>query len=134
MLQLSAYLFAAYPVTYGIANLIWPSFYEITPQHKKMYVISNLLKGFCFGYIMLTNLDLLLELLYYHIWNADKIKNMAIQSHGPPGIAFRAGEGVGTVTKPGLPIPPGQPAINPVPRQMMTAEVEALAAEYGMGQ
>ncbi len=47
------------------------------------------------------------------------------------GVSFRAGEGVGTVTMPGLPIPPGDPAINPVPRAMMTAEVEALAAEQG---
>ena len=35
------------------------------------------------------------------------------------GVIFQAGEGVGTVTKPGLPIPPGEPAINPVPRKMM---------------
>ncbi len=35
------------------------------------------------------------------------------------GVIFQAGDGVGTVTKPGLPIPPGEPAINPVPRQMM---------------
>jgi len=47
------------------------------------------------------------------------------------GVVFRAGEGVGTVTRPGLPIPPGEAAINPVPRQMMAAEVDALAAEYG---
>ncbi|WP_099827300.1 cobalt-precorrin-5B (C(1))-methyltransferase [Oceaniglobus indicus] len=47
------------------------------------------------------------------------------------GIVFRGGEGVGTVTMPGLPIAPGEPAINPVPRRMMIAEVEALAAEYG---
>jgi cobalt-precorrin-5B (C1)-methyltransferase len=48
------------------------------------------------------------------------------------GIAFRAGDGVGMVTKPGLPIPPGEPAINPVPRAMMTREVEALCAEQGI--
>src|ERR1700684_1728924 len=29
------------------------------------------------------------------------------------GVSFRAGEGVGTVTRAGLPIAPGEPAINP---------------------
>ena len=39
----------------------------------------------------------------------------------PPGsgIRYRAGEGVGTITRPGLPLPPGEPAINPVPRRMI---------------
>ncbi|MBJ3763511.1 cobalt-precorrin-5B (C(1))-methyltransferase [Maribius pontilimi] len=50
---------------------------------------------------------------------------------GPGGVRFFAGEGVGTVTKAGLPIAPGEAAINPVPRRMMEAEVQALAAEYG---
>src|SRR5919206_5328437 len=56
--------------------------------------------------------------------------------HGPPGsgVAFRAGEGVGTVTKPGLPVPPGEPAINPVPREMIhVAIAEAAAAHGGSG-
>ena len=44
------------------------------------------------------------------------------------GIRFHAGRGVGTVTKPGLPLAVGEPAINPVPRRMMT-EVLAQAAE-----
>jgi len=46
-------------------------------------------------------------------------------SHGIPGtgITFEAGEGVGIVTLPGLPLPPGEPAINPVPRQMMRRAV-----------
>src|SRR5690606_1309177 len=39
------------------------------------------------------------------------------------GIRFRAGTGVGTVTRAGLPVPPGEPAINPVPRRMMTEAV-----------
>ena len=43
-------------------------------------------------------------------------------------VAFVAGEGVGTVTKPGLQIPPGQPAINPVPRQMITAAIRAVTS------
>jgi cobalt-precorrin-5B (C1)-methyltransferase len=49
---------------------------------------------------------------------------------GPPGtgVTFRAGEGVGTVTRPGLPIPPGEPAINPVPRQMIEAAISEVAA------
>ncbi|GIU84016.1 MAG: cobalt-precorrin-5B C(1)-methyltransferase [Acidimicrobiales bacterium] len=36
---------------------------------------------------------------------------------------FVAGEGVGTVTKPGLGLPVGDPAINPVPRRMIRAAV-----------
>ncbi|MGL4488153.1 MAG: cobalt-precorrin-5B (C(1))-methyltransferase CbiD, partial [Rhizobiaceae bacterium] len=44
------------------------------------------------------------------------------------GIVFVAGEGVGTVTKAGLPVAVGEPAINPVPRAMMTAVVTELCA------
>ncbi|QDL90442.1 cobalt-precorrin-5B (C(1))-methyltransferase [Paroceanicella profunda] len=48
---------------------------------------------------------------------------------GPPGsgVTFRAGEGVGRVTRPGLPVAVGEPAINPVPRGMMTGVVLADA-------
>ncbi len=47
----------------------------------------------------------------------------------PSGVVFKAGEGVGMVTRPGLPVAVGEPAINPVPRQMM----EAVVAEMGGG-
>ncbi|MCP1168277.1 cobalt-precorrin-5B (C(1))-methyltransferase [Limimaricola litoreus] len=48
---------------------------------------------------------------------------------GAGGVSFRAGEGVGMVTKPGLPIPAGEPAINPVPRAMMEEVVAEIAAD-----
>jgi cobalt-precorrin-5B (C1)-methyltransferase len=47
------------------------------------------------------------------------------------GVVFRAGEGVGTVTRPGLPISPGEPAINPVPRRMMREVIGELARRHG---
>ena len=48
---------------------------------------------------------------------------------GPPGsgVRFRAGEGVGTVTRPGLPLPVGEPAINPSPRAMIRANLDGDA-------
>ncbi|SHE30772.1 cobalt-precorrin-5B (C1)-methyltransferase [Litoreibacter ascidiaceicola] len=47
------------------------------------------------------------------------------------GVKFCAGEGVGIVTKPGLPIGVGEPAINPVPRAMMDEVVAEMASEFG---
>ena len=45
------------------------------------------------------------------------------------GVIFRAGAGVGTITRPGLQLPPGEPAINPVPRAMIRGAVEEIAGE-----
>ncbi len=52
----------------------------------------------------------------------------------PPGggLVFRAGEGVGTVTRPGLPLPIGEPAINPKPREMIGAALGEVAAAHGV--
>lgn len=47
------------------------------------------------------------------------------------GVTFLAGEGVGTVTKTGLVLAIGEPAINPVPRKMMQEHLQALAEELG---
>src|SRR5229473_4486017 len=55
------------------------------------------------------------------------------------GIGFRAGAGVGTVTRPGLPLGVGEPAINPAPRAMIqgalvdVAEANGAAFSGGMG-
>lgn len=46
-----------------------------------------------------------------------------------PGIRFVAGIGVGTVTRPGLVLAVGEPAINPVPRRMITEHLQQLASD-----
>ena len=43
-----------------------------------------------------------------------------------PGVHLTRGVGVGLVTKKGLPVPVGEPAINPVPRQMLTETVRSI--------
>lgn len=48
----------------------------------------------------------------------------AVARETAKGISIRGGEGVGTVTKPGLLVPVGEPAINPVPRRMILNEIE----------
>jgi cobalamin biosynthesis protein CbiD len=50
----------------------------------------------------------------------------------PGEVVIRGGRGVGTVTKPGLAVPPDRPAINPVPLQMIRDNVlEALPEGSG---
>jgi len=53
-----------------------------------------------------------------------------VSPESPPGIVIEGGEGIGRVTKPGLAVPVGEWAINPVPRQMIAEAVgEVLQAQ-----
>jgi cobalt-precorrin-5B (C1)-methyltransferase len=55
-----------------------------------------------------------------------------VQLNDQPGVVrFLQGEGVGKVTKPGLGLEVGGPAINPVPRVMMTEHALKVLAEQG---
>ena len=45
-------------------------------------------------------------------------------------IVISGGEGVGRVTKPGLEVEPGQPAINPGPKKMITQAIEEVLQEH----
>src|SRR5271169_4755050 len=47
------------------------------------------------------------------------------------GIGFAAGEGVGTVTRAGLPLAVGEPAINPAPRAMVSDALVEAAEQNG---
>ena len=46
------------------------------------------------------------------------------------GVTFAAGPGVGTVTRPGLPLDVGEPAINPVPRRLIREHLAEVAGRY----
>jgi len=45
-------------------------------------------------------------------------------------VRISGGKGVGRVTKPGLEVPPGQPAINPGPRTMITRSVTEMLEQH----
>ncbi|MEE2746149.1 MAG: cobalt-precorrin-5B (C(1))-methyltransferase [Pseudomonadota bacterium] len=47
------------------------------------------------------------------------------------GLTFSAGNGVGVITKPGLPLDIGEPAINPGPREMIKKNLSSIASAYG---
>lgn len=47
----------------------------------------------------------------------------------PAGLRYRAGRGIGTVTKPGLELAVGEPAINPVPRRMIRQALEEILGQ-----
>lgn len=55
-----------------------------------------------------------------------------VSLHPGEGWTLSAGPGVGTVTKPGLAMAPGEPAINPGPRRMLALVLDELLPE-GMG-
>ena len=61
-----------------------------------------------------------------HPWRADR-GDGALGAPGA-GVSFAPATGVGTVTRPGLPLPPGEPAINPVPRRMIRDAIAEVAA------
>jgi cobalt-precorrin-5B (C1)-methyltransferase len=48
------------------------------------------------------------------------------------GVELAGGDGVGTVTKPGLGLPVGGPAINPVPRAMITQAATDVVGDRGV--
>jgi cobalt-precorrin-5B (C1)-methyltransferase len=56
-----------------------------------------------------------------------------VQLREAPGVEIRGGEGVATVTKPGLGLEVGGPAVNPVPRKNITEMVQEELAASGRG-
>ncbi len=55
-----------------------------------------------------------------------------VRRTGEPGLRLQAGPGVGTVTRRGLSLAVGEPAINPVPRLMLGQAVGNTLAEAGL--
>lgn len=66
------------------------------------------------------------------ITNGILIQVEVIVRHHDQEIVITAGEGVGIITKPGLSVAVGQPAVNPGPRKMISAVIrEVLGDVYG---
>ncbi len=59
------------------------------------------------------------------VTNGMEISSCICRSHHR-GVIFRAGDGVGVITKPGLQLEVGEAAINPVPRNMICNELFKL--------
>ncbi len=59
------------------------------------------------------------------------IRATVTRAEAGSGVLFIAGPGVGVVTRPGLPIPVGEPAINPGPRKLIATTVAQVAERYG---
>ena len=53
---------------------------------------------------------------------------VVVRANSRGELCFFAGAGVGTVTEPGIRVPIGEPAINPMPRQMMRWAVQEVLA------
>lgn len=53
----------------------------------------------------------------------------ARELQGTHELVFRAGDGIGTVTKPGLGLPIGAPAINPIPSKMIALAVREVTSK-----
>ncbi len=59
-----------------------------------------------------------------------EIRVRLIRNAPGQGLAFRAGTGVGTVTKPGLALAVGEPAINPGPRAIIATALAAYGSDW----
>ncbi len=59
--------------------------------------------------------------------------DVSLDPSGPLGeVSIEGGKGVGRVTKPGLPVEVGQPAINPAPREQIKKAVREALEEAGI--
>ncbi|MGH6943060.1 MAG: cobalt-precorrin-5B (C(1))-methyltransferase, partial [Geminicoccaceae bacterium] len=59
------------------------------------------------------------------------IRSSVCRGEPESGVMFIAGDGVGVVTRPGLQVPVGEPAINPAPRQLIRELIADIARDQG---
>lgn len=65
------------------------------------------------------------------VTNGAEIAAIVSAVHPKGRIVIKGGEGVGVVTRPGLPVKVGEPAINPVPRRMIEEAAKEAIEESG---
>ena len=62
----------------------------------------------------------------------DEDSGFSAKHRQPDMIRITGGEGVGRVTKPGLEVPPGEPAINPGPRKMINMATNDIVEKHNI--
>ena len=85
-----------------------------------MFTLRTFREGECFGVVKYSGSD------KGDVTDGVRVLVCVERSGGEGGIEFAAGEGVGTVTLPGLKVNVGEPAINPVPREMIACAVREV--------
>lgn len=115
----------------ALASCLWrrdgscPTEVEITVPAGKRFIAEIMAReAYCCGVIKDAGDD-------PDITNGCEIR-ASVELTGRTGdVEFAAGAGVGRVTQPGLKLPVGEPAINPVPRDMITHAVRSVYPQEG---
>jgi len=72
----NVFIYYLYPITHSLMNSI-DKYKNITPEHKKVYFISNLIKGIVLGLFTPLAFGILYNYFIHNIWNLYLIKCMA---------------------------------------------------------
>ena len=103
-----------------LAGLGEPETVRVSNPNGHVFTLRTFREGECFGVVKYSGSD------KGDVTDGVRVLVCVERSGGEGGIEFAAGEGVGTVTLPGLKVNVGEPAINPVPREMIACAVREV--------
>jgi len=72
----NVFIYYLYPMTHSLMNSI-DKYKNINPEHKKIYFVSNLIKGIVLGLFTPLAFGILYSYFIHNIWNRSLIKSLA---------------------------------------------------------